>query len=224
MALDAKNLHNFRGVASGGFCRSCMSFLPLAISITAGFACCWGLIPIIRMAAGRRRARRADDFHHTHKRPVSRLGGIALAAALLCVGTGVTILAPVSATPITLRIVILLGSLAMFGVGFWDDLRPLGAKFKLLLQLAIASAVYFGGIQIEIFKNPFTNTEYALGFLGFAGTVFWLVTLTNLINLIDGLDGLAGGVAFMLMCLLANVGMGVESTFSTLVAAGMAGA
>jgi UDP-GlcNAc:undecaprenyl-phosphate GlcNAc-1-phosphate transferase len=48
--------------------------------------------------------------------------------------------------------------------------------------------------------------------------------LTNLINLIDGLDGLAGGIAFMLMCLLANVGMGVESTFTTLLSAGMAGA
>ena len=63
-----------------------------------------------------------------------------------------------------------------------------------------------------------------LGLLGFLSTVFWLVALTNLINLIDGLDGLAGGIAFMLMCLLANVGLGVEATFNGFLAAGMAGA
>ena len=39
--------------------------------------------------------------------------------------------------------------------------------------------------------------------------------LTNLINLIDGIDGLAGGVSFMLMCLLANMGMGADSMFTT---------
>jgi UDP-GlcNAc:undecaprenyl-phosphate/decaprenyl-phosphate GlcNAc-1-phosphate transferase len=202
-----------------------MSFVPFIFCIVLGFLCCWGLIPLIRkLALSRAETNRAADFHHSHGTPVPRLGGIALAASFVCLASALIFFAPVTTTPIPLRIVIVLGCLGMFGVGLWDDFRPLGAKIKLVAQIAIATAVYFGGIQIEVFKNPFTNAQYALGVLGFAATVLWLVTLTNLVNLIDGLDGLAGGIAFMLMCLLANVGMGVHSTFTTLLSAGMAGA
>src|SRR5437867_2793106 len=88
----------------------------------------------------------------------------------------------------------------------------------------IATATYSWGVQIELFKNPFTGTEYALGFGGYLATVVWLVAMTNLINLIDGIDGLAGGIGFMLMCLLAYVGWGVDLRFSTVAAGGMAGA
>jgi len=112
----------------------------------------------------------------------------------------------------------------MFGLGFCDDVRSLGARLKLLGQIAIATGVYFSGIQIEVFRNPFTNAEYALGALSFIATVGWLVALTNLINLIDGIDGLAGGIGFMLMCLPANTGLGVNSSFTTLLSLGMAGA
>src|SRR5881409_233971 len=104
-----------------------MSFLPLSLSILLGFVCCWGLIPLIRKFASKSAAAgRAEDFHHTHKTPVPRLGGVALAAAFFCVATLVGLLAPVVATPISLRFVIVLGSLAMFGLGLWDDFRPLG--------------------------------------------------------------------------------------------------
>jgi UDP-GlcNAc:undecaprenyl-phosphate GlcNAc-1-phosphate transferase len=53
---------------------------------------------------------------------------------------------------------------------------------------------------------------------------WWLVAFTNLINLIDGIDGLAGGIALMLMALLAYVGFGPGPVFSVLLATGMAGA
>src|SRR5260370_10340783 len=126
-------------------------------------------------------------------------------------------------TSIRTRGIIIIASLAMFGLGFLDDLRALGARVKLCGQVAIAAGVYFAGIQIEVLKIPFTNAEYSLGTFGFVATVLWLVALTNLINLIDGIDGLAGGISFMLMCLLANVCTGVDSQFSSLLAVGMAG-
>src|SRR5205085_9015617 len=107
---------------------------------------------------------------------------------------------------------------------FWDDIKPLGAKAKLLGQVTIAAGVYLAGIQIDFFKNPLTNTDLSLGAFSFCATVLWLVLLTNLINLIDGIDGLAGGISFLLMCLVANMGMGMDSMFTTLLAAGMAGA
>jgi UDP-GlcNAc:undecaprenyl-phosphate GlcNAc-1-phosphate transferase len=202
-----------------------MNLFAVMLSVVCGFLVCWGLIPVVRrFAASRVPAVRPGDFHHTHKAPVPRLGGIALAAAFAVVALTLIFLVPQTSVNFRTRLIILLSSLAMFGLGVWDDLHALGARCKLFGQIAIAAGVYFAGIQIEVFKNPFNNTEYALGLLGFLATILWLVTLTNLINLVDGIDGLAGGISFMLMCLLAIVGLGEDSMFSTLLAVGMAGA
>src|SRR5207249_233848 len=113
--------------------------------------------------------------------------------------------------------------MAMFGVGLWDDLRPLGAKKKLCLQILISAAVYFYGVQIQTVRSPLTGEAFALGGWGILATVLWLVAWTNLINLIDGIDGLAGGVSLMLMALIAYVSFH-GSGFLLLLAIGMAGA
>src|SRR5262249_36561786 len=120
------------------------------------------------------------------------------------------------------REVMVLTSLLMFGLGFWDDLRPLGARRKLLGQILIASIVCCFGIGIQSFKIPFTGTVIDLGGWGILLTIAWLVGMTNLINLIDGVDGLAGGICLMLMALLAYVGH-KSGTFE-LLTTGMAGA
>jgi UDP-GlcNAc:undecaprenyl-phosphate GlcNAc-1-phosphate transferase len=104
----------------------------------------------------------------------------------------------------------------------WDDLFVLGARRKLIGQLAIASAAYWAGIEINKFQIPFTGHVIDLGFWSWLVTVFWLVALTNLINLIDGVDGLAGGICLMLMILLVYVGGGAGDL--SFIAAGMAGA
>jgi UDP-GlcNAc:undecaprenyl-phosphate GlcNAc-1-phosphate transferase len=118
---------------------------------------------------------------------------------------------------------VIVGSLAMFGLGLRDDFKPLGAKFKLVAQILIAAAVYFSGVQVEVFKNPFTGATYQMGALGFVVTLLWLVAMTNLINLIDGIDGLAGGISLMMMGLLAFVGFSNQS-FGLFTATGVAGA
>jgi UDP-GlcNAc:undecaprenyl-phosphate/decaprenyl-phosphate GlcNAc-1-phosphate transferase len=202
-----------------------VSLFQTAACIAIGFLTCWGLIPAIRRVALRRgRDARSVELHHTHKALVPRFGGVALVAAFALVALAVAVMIPTGLTPTRTRWTIVLGAVGMFGLGFCDDLRKLGAKVKLLGQIAIAVAVYFGGVQIEVLKNPLTNTSYALGALGFCATVFWLVALTNLVNLIDGIDGLAAGIGFMLMCLLANVGLDAGFSFSTMLAVGVAGA
>lgn len=197
-----------------------MTYLTILFVFALGLVVCWALIPLIQ----RMTSSRGNEFHHTHKTTVSRLGGVALVTAFAAVAAAAFIVAPQTVTNWSTRMLIVVSSLAMFGLGLWDDLRPIGARKKLLGQIAIASAVYVGGIQIELIKNPFTNADLFLGGLGFFATVAWLVMLTNLINIIDGIDGLAGGVSLMLMCLLATVGMGAQSGFSMLLAVGMAGA
>jgi len=187
-----------------------------------------------------------------HAAPTPRLGGLALVAAFIAVDLFAGMVSPAqreaqsplpaapnamrqapSATrqaPSALRLapcaplnpVILLSCLAMFGLGFMDDLKPLGARKKLLGQVLISLAVCVGGLGIENFTIPFTGHFIHLGPWGVLITVLWLVGMTNLINLIDGVDGLAAGIALMLMVLLGYVGH--QSGSLELFAAGMGGA
>jgi len=161
------------------------------------------------------------EFHQTHKTPVPRLGGIALAAAfVVAIVASFAVAGPERGHP---RLVLALTSLAMFALGLWDDISPIGARKKLLGQILIAAAAFYCGLKVEGFKNPLTGVVYTLGPFAVVATVFWLVAMTNLINLIDGIDGLAAGISLMLMCLLAFVSVSGHS-FALYVTMTMAGA
>src|ERR1035438_2736039 len=165
---------------------------------------------------------RVRDLHHGHGPPVPRLGGVVLVAAYLGIESFRAIYHRGDGGGMAGSWVVEVSSLAMFGLGFWDDLKPLGAKRKLVGQIVIAVAVCAWGIGIERFRIPFTSRIIGLNGWGMLITVAWLVGMTNLINLIDGVDGLAGGICLMLMALLAYVGH--QSGSFELLASGMAGA
>lgn len=200
-----------------------MEWIELFIGGLIGLATSLSLIPLILRASRRYGlARRSGEAHHTHNIPVPRLGGLALAAAL---GAVILVFGFLSAPDFALnaeRWLLLAASLAMFGLGLWDDLSVLGAKRKLLGQMLIASITYFCGIGIAHFRIPFTEHIIDLGLWAWPITVVWLVAMTNLINLIDGVDGLAGGICLMLMVLLVYVSW--QGGFVAIVAAGMVGA
>ena len=170
----------------------------------------------------RNRLQRGQDLHHTHNRPTPRLGGLALVIAFIGVEVFIAVCCPEQRSRMAGHMVVVLSSLAMFGLGFWDDLKPLGAKRKLVAQIVIALSVYVFGVGIEHFRIPFVSIDLDLGNWGALVTVLWLVGMTNLINLIDGMDGLAGGICLMLMCLLAYVAH--DNGGFALLMSGMAGA
>ncbi len=149
---------------------------------------------------------------------------MALACAFVVVALAIDYCTPAADSSAGILAVIVLTSLAMFTLGLWDDLKPLSAKFKLLAQVAIASAAYIWNVRIEILHDPITGTDIQLGAFGYMATVLWLITLTNLINLIDGIDGLAGGIGLMLMLLLANLGITDHLDYCALLSVGVAGA
>src|SRR2546426_3088083 len=170
-----------------------MNSFQIAGCALIGFFICWTLIPVIRkLSIGVGALNRSGQYHHTHNLPVPRLGGIALAGAFAVIAILALVLFLDDDSRVKTDVVLILASLAMFGLGLWDDIRPLGAKVKLLGQIFIATMTYIGGIQIDVLKMPFAASELSLGLWGLAATIFWLVALTNLINLIDGIDGLAG--------------------------------
>ena len=198
-----------------------MTVLSVGICAVVGFLVTWGLIPVLLDICRRcGDSQRDKDFHQTHQTPIPRYGGIALTA-----GFGAVVLVADYFTEEVLSrelLVVVLGSLAVFGLGLLDDLRPIGPRWKLFGQIVIALAVALGGAAIESVTNPLTGGVYELGMWGLVATVVWLVALTNLINIIDGIDGLAGGISLMLMVLLVHASTGGAS-FVLLVAVGMIG-
>ena len=182
-----------------------MDLQPVLTCAALGFAACLTLIPSIRRHHASREGQNIRSFHHTHGKSVTRFGGVGLAGAFVLVA----VLAAGfcwERLRFSTDLVCVIGALAMFGLGFWDDCRPLGAKCKLAGQILIGGGVYLAGVGIEQLKNPLTGEPIVLGAWGFVATIIWLVAFTNLINLVDGIDGLAGGISLMLMCLLVCVG------------------
>jgi UDP-GlcNAc:undecaprenyl-phosphate/decaprenyl-phosphate GlcNAc-1-phosphate transferase len=165
---------------------------------------------------------RAIQFHTTHSIAVPRIGGLALAITFVLLFVWIEVLESVKnwAAP-EHTLVILFSCLGMFALGFSDDLRPLGAKKKLAVQILIAFGAYLGGLQIGSWTEPFTNTVITLGYWDAPLTILWLVGITNLINLVDGIDGLAAGIALLLMILIAVLSGVSDNNFSLLLAVGM---
>lgn len=200
------------------------NWLQILSCFALGFFICWALIRVILRRADKLGLGRERDFHHAHKTPIPRLGGLAFVSAFIVVALAIKFCTAISSDDASTLSVILFNSLAVFALGLWDDIRPLSAKFKFAAQIAIASALYFSNIRIELFKDPLTDADFHLGILGYFATVLWLVSMTNLINLIDGIDGLAGGICLMLMLLMANLGATYNLSYSMLLSIGVAGA
>jgi UDP-GlcNAc:undecaprenyl-phosphate/decaprenyl-phosphate GlcNAc-1-phosphate transferase len=180
------------------------------------------LIPVTLKLCARARPVREYDLHHTARERIPRWGGLALAGAFIGVELAIATLFSRQRALVPGRMIVLLASLAAFAIGFWDDLKPLGARKKLAAQIVLAALVYFAGLGIESFRIPFTGQIVTLHGWGMGVTIAWLVGITNLFNVIDGVDGLAGGIALMLMALLVFVGY-ANGTF-VLLTAGMTGA
>ncbi len=122
---------------------------------------------------------RPNPLVRSHRLPVPYLGGTAL---FLAVFASWLILAwePTREFP----------SLLFFGMifvalGTWDDIRPLSARAKILLEVAVCTSYVLlagGSSPIRI-----------------AGEIVILLTLVNAFNLIDVMDGL--------LCLLASIAL-----------------
>lgn len=166
----------------------------LAVALVASIG---GTAAVRHVASAHGALDRADSSRKTHARPVPALGGIGILAG--CYGAlGVALLVP------ALRQAVLsdgrrLAALAAAGLivaalGVADDLRGVGARRKLAVQLAVAALLYAAGFRIELIDNPL-GEDVRLGALSLPLTLLWMAGVSNAMNLVDGLDGLAGGLS-----------------------------
>ena len=133
------------------------------------------------------------DARRMHKVPIPRLGGLAI-----FIGFMVSVLILGSVRGNVQMQSILLGSVIIVVLGVVDDICPLPAMLKFVVQIAAALIPALNGVVIQAFSNPniFSESLYwVLGPLSIPFTVLWIVAITNAVNLIDGLDGLANGVS-----------------------------
>jgi len=83
-----------------------------------------------------------------------------------------------------------LGSTLIFLLGLIDDIHPLPAKLKLLVQLVAVGILIRYNVVLTFLPD---------GLLGLIGrwmmTALWVIGITNAMNFLDGMDGLATGLA-----------------------------
>jgi UDP-GlcNAc:undecaprenyl-phosphate GlcNAc-1-phosphate transferase len=169
-----------------------------AIVTVCAFAVAAVLTPSVRWLALRLGATDGWDGRKVHRRPVPRIGGIAIVAATL--GPLAALLLHDNAVSAalartSLHAVGLLGSgLLVAAVGLYDDLHGLGARGKLAGETIAALCLWVCGYQVHAIANPFGGPPLELGVFALPLTVLWCVGITNAVNLLDGLDGLAAGV------------------------------
>jgi UDP-GlcNAc:undecaprenyl-phosphate GlcNAc-1-phosphate transferase len=138
----------------------------------------------------------APGGRKVHLNALPRVGGLAVIAAAGLSLAGARLLGSITGqTPPPLEPLapILIGTAVVFGIGLFDDLRPLPVWPKLVAQALAAAAVMSAGVLIE--RITIAGQTWQLGLLSWAITFCWIVGLTNAFNLIDGIDGLAACIA-----------------------------
>ncbi len=145
------------------------------LAIFVCFACCALLMPTVKRLAWKMGAVDVPcDWRRMHTDCIPRNGGMAICFSLL-----VSCLLFCRHTPQVLFGMV--GGLILFAVGLVDDVLPLPAWLKLILQLFAA------GLSVFL--------TYELRGITLLLAILWVVALSNAHNFVDGLDGLFGGTA-----------------------------
>ncbi|HET8676627.1 MAG TPA: MraY family glycosyltransferase [Blastocatellia bacterium] len=163
-------------------------------SVLLSFALTWN---VRNIALARGWVALPESRRHIHEVPLPRLGGVAIFFSFVTV---IALLVIVSAlfhfesglSPQKVFYLILCGTI-VFGLGLYDDLRPIGPYVKLAVQSLAAVMLFIGGFRVLRLPLLFGGEDF--GWVALPLTIIWVLLITNAFNLIDGLDGLAAGSA-----------------------------
>src|SRR5665213_784166 len=138
-----------------------------------------------------------------HSGSIPRLGGIAMFAGFLF-GTLTHYVFGVRLNSLPLFVFA-----PVWVVGLIDDIKSLGAGFRLFTHIAAGSALWFAGWRLMWFSSPILDLLVTSLFVAF---------MINAWNLLDGMDGLAAGTAIIVsigfLMISAAEGNGIGILFS----------
>ena len=143
-----------------------------------------------------------------HTRPIPRLGGIAIAAAILA---GISAAGAPAFTPS----LILLAFALVWLAGFVDDLRGLPPLLRLAAQLLAGFLFWRAGLRVPAGVSALASLVCVCALV---------VLYVNAFNFLDGSDGLAAGVAGIAALALASAAWGAQHSLSAALASGLSAA
>lgn len=168
------------------------SSITLVAAAAAAAVASFAVAGLVRKAAIARGVVVPPRPDRWHRQPTPAYGGVGVLAGLLAGAAIAGGLAP-PAWPV------LSAGLALFVVGWFDDVMPMSALAKMVSSLAVAAFFVFTLANLQT-ATPIRAALTVLAILWFGG-------LDNAINLLDNIDGLAAGVT-------AIAAVGLALTFS----------
>jgi UDP-GlcNAc:undecaprenyl-phosphate/decaprenyl-phosphate GlcNAc-1-phosphate transferase len=120
------------------------------------------------------------------------------------------------------QLTFLAGSIFIFGLGLYDDIKQLSPPVKLAGQVIATTIVVTLGYTTNFFTPKLANNLTAT-VLNIALTIVWLVGVTNAINLLDNMDGLAGSISLITAMVLGALFWRVGNLGLVLVSAALVG-
>ena len=197
------------------------AYLTVLRAFGIAFVLAFLLTPFVKILAGKIGAVDVPkDGRRMHKSPTPLLGGLAIFL-------GFIVSTLLFAERNTQLLSILAGSVIIVALGATDDIKPLPAKPKLVVQILAALIPVLSGVRVEALTNynPFSDNPYiVLGVFSIPLTVIWIVGMTNAVNFIDGLDGLAVGVSSIATLSILAIALLVSEGAIAVVAAALCGA
>jgi len=127
------------------------------------------------------------DARRVHRRPIPRLGGLAIFLGILVPSLAFLDLSGGSRG-------VLLGATVATVIGAIDDFRGLNPPVKLAGQFVAAAIPCAFGVWIDHFTFPFVGVVDLSPWIGVPLSMLFIVAVMNMVNFLDGLDGLAAGV------------------------------
>lgn len=157
------------------------------------------LVYIIKKVAIHINAMDIPNERKVHKKPMPRLGGLAIFLAYLL---GYMLFGTIS----TQMISVLIGGFILIITGIVDDINPIPARYKFLCQIAAACiTVLYGKLYFSNLTILGLNLTFPT-WINIILSIFFIVAIINAINLIDGLDGLSSGISSIYFLTIAILG------------------
>lgn len=140
------------------------------------------LTPAMRLVAARLKIMDVPDERKIHKKPMPKLGGLAIYISYVLV-----ILLNFDFS-IELKGVVIGGTIILL-IGLIDDIKSISASWKLAGQLCATFVLMLCKVKLNILPDIWWANvgEIVLTFI-------WVVGITNAVNFFDGMDGLATGL------------------------------
>jgi UDP-N-acetylmuramyl pentapeptide phosphotransferase/UDP-N-acetylglucosamine-1-phosphate transferase len=131
-----------------------------------------------------------NDLHRkTHKRNISRLGGLAIVGSFT-----ISILLFSSIINFREANFLIASSIILSALGLKDDVYGTNTSTKFVLQIVVAFIlVFFGAFRLTSLYGVLGIGDMAAIYGGLF-SIALIIFLNNAFNLIDGIDGLAGGI------------------------------